>query len=398
MKSRDEIASLTGLRGLAALLVVITHYWMWTRVTPPDVLPIAVERWTRTAGIGMAIFFTLSGYVIVLSYGGWDWRGRPTFNLVRFFFYRFARLYPAYLVFVIVVILWFPALQEFDRHARDYVIPHLLLLQSWWPMKFDGELTANGDFHVAWSLSVECALYLAFGVSIIMAAALPRWRYKSVWLAAAFLAFAISIATAMWPARVLFSPEGWTDSDWIKWSFYYSPFAVLLQFGIGVIACRISASPLPAHWFKIASDAGGTALVAIYLLIVADWLPDGFHAAWLISCAAAAIMIGARTDSITNRLLSGRAIVYVGTISYSLYLFHFLTPPIALHGRTFDRFDATAASYHAVNFAGALALAIILATGVYQLVEVPGRRAIRAGADRLLGIQRRPTTQGFPAE
>src|ERR1700730_18945410 len=110
---KGEIASLTGLRGLAALLVVVDHYWPWTRVTQPDQLPPQMASWTETAAIGMAIFFTLSGYVIALSYGHWDWRGRPGFNLTRLFFYRFARLYPAFLVFAIPVIFTLPALHAF---------------------------------------------------------------------------------------------------------------------------------------------------------------------------------------------------------------------------------------------------------------------------------------------
>ena len=76
-----EITSLTGLRGVAALLVMISHYWYWTAITPVGALPAAVGAWARTSGIGMAIFFTLSGFVIALNYGGWDWRARPVFNL-----------------------------------------------------------------------------------------------------------------------------------------------------------------------------------------------------------------------------------------------------------------------------------------------------------------------------
>jgi hypothetical protein len=81
--------------------------------------------------------------------------------------------------------------------------------------------------------------------------------------------------------------------------------------------------------------------------------------------------------SVTNRLLSGRSIVYVGTISYSLYLFHFLTPPIALHGRHFDSYTSTAAGFHAVSFV-----------------------AIRRVADQLLGLRSAPSAgeQGVPAE
>jgi peptidoglycan/LPS O-acetylase OafA/YrhL len=92
--------------------------------------------------------------------------------------------------------------------------------------------------------------------------------------------------------------------------------------------------------------------------------------------------------------------MYVGTISYSLYLFHFMTPSIALGGRFFETYTPTAAFFHAVNFAAAFALAMLLATGVYRLVEVPGRHVIRAMADRLLGIRREPLAmaEGSPAE
>ena len=54
-------------------------------------LAAAVAQWTGTSRIGMAIFWTVSGYVIALSYSHWNWREAPLFNLTRLFFYRFAR-------------------------------------------------------------------------------------------------------------------------------------------------------------------------------------------------------------------------------------------------------------------------------------------------------------------
>jgi peptidoglycan/LPS O-acetylase OafA/YrhL len=62
--------------------------------------------------------------------------------------------------------------------------------------------------------------------------------------------------------------------------------------------------------------------------------------------------------------------------------------------------DTGAAAYHAVNAVVALALTIMLASGVYRLVEVPGRRAIRSLADRVLRL-RHPSSmneQAAPAE
>jgi peptidoglycan/LPS O-acetylase OafA/YrhL len=61
---------------------------------------------------------------------------------------------------------------------------------------------------------------------------------------------------------------------------------------------------------------------------------------------------------------------------------------LALHGRSFEVYSTQAAAFHAVNLVSSIGLAVIFATGVYSLIEVPGRRWIRAHADRLLGVQR----------
>ena len=233
------------------------------------------------------------------------------------------------------------------------------------------------------SLSVECALYLAFGLGAILAVALPRWRYKPLGLAVAFFTLGTILIESMWSARDLLQLEGWSDSDWMTWAFYISPYAVVLQFGIGVATYKLSTLTFRSSWSKLCNDVGAVGLILTYMLLATDQIRDSFNIGMFASLATAAVMIGARATSIFNRLLSGRAIVYVGTVSYSLYLFHFMIPPLALHNRSFDVFDTTAAAYHAVNFASSFALAIIFATGVYHLVEVPGRRTIRAAADRL---------------
>ena len=94
-------------------------------------------------------------------------------------------------------------------------------------------------------------------------------------------------------------------------------------------------------------------------------------------------------SSVTNRLLSGRTIVYLGTISYSLYLFHFIVPGLASPG-WFEHLDLSVVPHYVGHILASLAVAIALATGIYRLVEVPGRRAIRVAADRLLGIHGAP--------
>lgn len=400
-QKKGEISSLTGLRGLAALLVIIGHYPVWTSVVPLAARPAWLTQWTGTPGIGMAIFFTLSGYVIALSYSHWDWRARPGFNLTRLFFYRFARLYPAFFVFAVVIVLRSPSLRDLsDPQAQSYLLSHFLLWQAWLPVKYQGAL-ADGDlFHVSWSLSTECALYLLFGLGAILSAVLPGGRHKPIVLAGLFFVSTCLLLRAAWLMRHDIAPAGWSDADWDRWLFYISPYAVSLQFGLGVIAYRISRLSLPEKLPKIASEFGAAGLLAVYFLIATSKVRDPFDVAMLASFATALLMIGALSDSVANRVLSGRAIVYIGTISYSLYLFHFLTPGIGFSGQL-QILDLTAAAYFALNFLVALAFAIMLATGVYMFVEVPGRRAIRAAADRLLGVRRAAPVareQGAPAE
>ena len=91
--------------------------------------------------------------------------------------------------------------------------------------------------------------------------------------------------------------------------------------------------------------------------------------------------------------------VYIGTISYSLYLFHFLTPGMA-NAQFFETYNETAMAYHAGNFLTSLFITIVFSTGMYRIVEVPARHAIRVAADRLLGIRRTAamSEQGAPAE
>lgn len=114
-------------------------------------------------------------------------------------------------------------------------------------------------------------------------------------------------------------PAGWDAGDWRLWLFRHSPWGVLFEF------------------------AAGVALYQMFGRVSDDFAKPLAHP-WL---------------------------VYVGTVSYSLYLFHFVVPMILPHGG-------------ALHFVVAIGLAVAVATGIYRLVEVPGRRVIRSVADRLL--------------
>jgi len=218
-------------------------------------------------------------------------------------------------------------------------------------------------------------------------------RPRAAILTAAFFATASLLLLWAWEWRDVLLPAGWTE-------FAFSPWAVSVPFAIGVVAYRLSSPAPPEALARIASELGGAGFVVIYALCASSVIYHPVHLALLMALSMALVMIGAQSSSVVNRLLTRPALLYIGTISYSLYLFHFITPGLGFTGR-FETFDGGAAAAYALNFLFMLALAIALATGLYRLVEVPGRRAIRAAGDRLLGIRRTPPivgSQGATAE
>ena len=104
MNGRAEIQSLTGLRGVAALLIVWCHWGTWMRPTGSPTLPPMLAAIFGTDEIAMTMFFVLSGFVIAYNYGQFDWRGKTCHSLINFFTYRIARLYPLYLVFILYTV------------------------------------------------------------------------------------------------------------------------------------------------------------------------------------------------------------------------------------------------------------------------------------------------------
>jgi peptidoglycan/LPS O-acetylase OafA/YrhL len=382
-----EIPPLTGLRGVAALCVVLGHYSAWTLAVPRAEVPEWYWHWSGALpGIGMSIFFTLSGFVIALSYSHWDWRDRPVFSLVRLFLYRLARLYPAFLLFAILIVMRTPPLRELaDPAAQAYIAPHLLLLQSWLPAKFDGKLVSGDAFHVSWSLSAEWGLYALFGLAAVVAAALPTFRHKAAILGAAFLATAIMLPELAWQLRSDLAPAGWSDGEWYLWLFGFSPWGVAFQFTMGVLAWHLSKSLSEAS-ARMASVGGAIGLVALYALCAMHAVTGHVTQSLVAGVSTALLMAGAQSATMVNRWLSMRPLLHIGMVSYSLYLFHVFAAGLGGAG-AMNTLSPSAAIYLAANFAICLTMAIMLASGIYFLVEVPGRRLIRRSADRLLRVQ-----------
>src|SRR5262249_34278414 len=122
---REPIPSLTGLRFVAAMCVVVSH--AIPKIIPLEAPPTWLYLLATTSAAGMSLFFVLSGFVIYYNYS--DSIGSPA-GLFIFFVARFARLYPLYIVGVTYELL--RHLSYSNLAAAEIAIPYYLTLtQSW---------------------------------------------------------------------------------------------------------------------------------------------------------------------------------------------------------------------------------------------------------------------------
>jgi peptidoglycan/LPS O-acetylase OafA/YrhL len=315
------------LRGIAVLLVIYEHYFVWCAPYAVLSAPKFLLDTTGTPTFGMTLFFTLSGFVIVYDYWDFGWRETPLASFGRFMFLRLSRLYPALLVFLA---LGFKRLTIED----SYFGPHWLLptvanwssLHTWYPLKFNGATVESVGYGINWSISTEIGMYLIFAAAMLGGRARPR---VIAVMAAAYL---MLIAVAFYlrgdvANAIAMLPPLYEDVDaaaaW-HWFFYLSPYLRFGQFILGGAAAMVilrgrddRLRPL----LKFGAGLGALGLAWLYLQNLAGSPIHGDTAQIMQAVFFAAIMADARAPTLINRLLSKRSLIFFGLISYSLYLF-----------------------------------------------------------------------------
>ncbi|HEX8580164.1 MAG TPA: acyltransferase [Allosphingosinicella sp.] len=322
-----RIRDLDALRGLAALAVVLFHFT--TRYQA--VYGHRTEPWLNVpwGHYGVQLFFGISGFVIFMTLD-------RTRSLSDFAVSRASRLFPAYWTAILIttLVVTFAGMKEFVRTPLEIAI-NTTMLQT-----FVNVRPVDG---VYWTLSVELAFYC--------------------------------IMAALWKLRLLPRIEpvlfAWMGLEWI-WAFSpkligFEPSwllgALLIQdyipfFAIGIAAYRMKCEPGRRGW--------AWAVMAAALLTVA--VCDGWaHLIVALISTAALTAIALRGVP----LLGARPLVWLGAISYSLYLLHELIGFALIRWLESAGISATAA----IGLTTAAMLA--LAAAATFLVERPALRAIR---------------------
>jgi peptidoglycan/LPS O-acetylase OafA/YrhL len=340
-----ELRALTSVRGLAAWFVVLYHIRLSIAGLPAPALALFAKGY-----LAVDFFFLLSGFVIWLSWG--DRLRVGGFAAVPGFLRkRIARIWPLHLFVLGCAVMLALALAATGRHdSAEFPFSelplHIVLLQNW---DFTSALSWNDP---AWSISAELGAYLLFP---LLALAID-WRRVPSWAVLAAIA-ALFVLLHGLLARGGAQTLG----------FEIVRFGLLrcvLEFAAGTAVCAL--------WLRWRDDPFVAAALAVTVALVGlagfviGALPETLA---LPATFAAALLALALTAGQPGNPLEGRALHYLGEISYATYLGHFLL--------WFAFKLVFVADAHAVGWPlVALYLALVLASSalLYHFVERPAQR------------------------
>jgi peptidoglycan/LPS O-acetylase OafA/YrhL len=261
-----KLEALTALRFFAAFHVVVFHMRI-EGLLPPG--PWWYENFAAVGYIGVNLFFVLSGFILVYTYAGTGVSPR------RFWQARFARIYPAYSLSLLLSAPFFffavrhleiPFLAWSKQHLVTACVLTLGLLQSWFPQ---AALTWNA---VCWSLSVEAFFYLVFPILLL-------WNReftsrKLFWVVV--LWSVVSLATAV--LYIVVHPDGIdkinSGETTLLWKnvLSFNPLVRLPEFLVGVFAGRLFLSAKTRPALAAPLVLFGIAVV-LALVLLADRIP-----------------------------------------------------------------------------------------------------------------------------
>jgi peptidoglycan/LPS O-acetylase OafA/YrhL len=373
-----SLDALTGLRFFAALGVFFYH--------AASQIYVKSDLWA-ISGAAVSFFFVLSGFILTYVYI----ERLPKMGVGQFYLNRWARLWPLHIFLLILVAVYrYPTDFAKDPDFLGKLLANGMLVQSWLPFE-NWPTTFNG---VAWSISTEFGFYFVFPALLLMGRR---------WFVVTYFALIVAIAAG------LYWINGWMQADVENRTFvyglvYFHPFFRLLEFTSGMLVGhafllgfhrRLERLPAITHtlfevaafaalgWFFLASINPGffsprPGIFTNFCIVrqwdaAAAWLAKG---AGVMPGAVLVIWVFAWSRGPLAYLFSRAFVVYLGEISFSLYMVHYivLNQLIRIEGPS-----------PALYFIGSLFVSLGVSSLLYRLIEIPYRDGIIAAGRKDFG-------------
>jgi len=329
MKRRNDIQ---GLRALAVTLVILCHLEFQNKAF-------------RGGFIGVDVFFVISGYIITsllireYSHNANENSGYGWISLRAFYFRRVKRIIPAASLVIITTVasssfLFNSVKSGWIRHDGFFAsifLANINLIQQ--KTDYFSQSLAQSPLEHYWSLSVEEQFYLIIPFLILVAVSfhgISVGKLKFWWERRVILLLAIiTLISFVW--SIIQTPNN-------PQSAYFSTLTRAWEIGVGAILALIAFQKESRISKKFANLIASFCLITI---LISSFVFDsnsrfpGYAAFIPVFATALLIDVGGRnSENFVSRLLAVRPLVYVGEISFSLYLWHL--PIIVILGQNFQ--------------------------------------------------------------
>ncbi|MBV8170795.1 MAG: acyltransferase [Candidatus Eremiobacteraeota bacterium] len=314
-RSDARLDVLDGLRGIAILMVVWWHLWLFSWLTPYVTIKGTQYGFLLiipgTGLMGVELFFFISGFVLFYPYARYLFEGRPLQTVKHFAERRFLKIVPSYAIALVAAAIM---IGQFTS-VRDVVwqiASHLLFIHTFWVNTWVG---VNG---VLWSLGVEIQFYLIFPALC--------WAFRRQPVLVYLGMVAIAVAYRIVASHI----------DVADYVLMGQLPAYLDLFGTGMLAAyafvwlrnRSKAEQVP--WLATIVAAG--AAVGLYALLAnmltKIYVTNGYAAWQAVNRPYFALLVGVFTVAalfsyrFVHLAIANPLFRYLGIISYNLYLWH----------------------------------------------------------------------------
>ncbi len=372
-----SLPALTGLRGLAALWVLVYHAWVYS--VPREILlplpgdDLRVHVFFSIGWAGVHVLFVLSGFLLTLPYARYNLGlgARPV--LGAYLRKRIARVFPAYYLQLTLLVLLGLYLGGEMLFGWDELLKYLLMLFVPPPVGVGSPYLVNG---VWWTLPIELSFYLV--LPVLSALAAPR----RLWLLLGFC----FIASASWRYFVVSSVGGAGPTPMLSYQLPGS----LDTFGLGM-----AGAVLHVYFVELRASAAYRRVVGALVWLapplffaLGSWMAAQFMVYWqgaaihylwtpLFGLGVLVLLLGCALGwRVLDALLANRAVFYLGTVSYGVYLWHYPAGRWLLDSALFRDYEGYPFFW--------LTLAMLAASLVFASLSWYGveRRAIAAARGR----------------
>lgn len=320
--AKRRLDYIDALRG-AACLWVLMHHTFSSMPAPNGLLHYPVIAFTNFCSIGwlrVSLFLVLSGFCLFYPFVARGSLSEIRVNILTFARRRAMRILPPYYAALVLLSVLEIAVNHHHGghwdsghwdwhgvlHGRKDILAHLFMLHNLWP---DSIASVSPAF---WSLALECQLYVIFPLLVWMA---TRFGLKSILVAT----FAISLGWQMFCYSHLGFAADWTP----KLAVYYHALpGRCFEFAAGMTAAYFVACPRAGQSRTALAVILVPLLSALYFVLEVSRFGPLCDQVWGAIFASSLLLLGQVPDARFQSHPALRGLVWIGAISYSVYLMH----------------------------------------------------------------------------